>query len=84
MYMCVISTGPTRNLYQRLNRANGDLTRCSVSSTTLVNRTHVADLATVLYASMTCADQGRNQDSVINVADDLPATQYDVSDLCYI
>ena len=82
--MCVISTGPTRNLYQRLNRANGDLTRCSVSSTALVNRIHVADLATVVYASMICADKCQAQDTVINVADDLPATQYDVSDLCYI
>jgi len=66
--------GPTRSALDTLRKADGDMARCSPDDTTFISRVHVADILQALCASMGAPSPGR----CLNVADDQPATRYEV------
>lgn len=55
-------------------RHKGDIRLAGSDDGTMVSRVHVSDIVGVLEASMELPEPGM----VVNVADDLPATRYEV------
>lgn len=55
-------------------RHSGDIRLAGADDGTMVSRTHVADIVSVLEASIEQPEPGM----VVNVADDLPSTRYEV------
>ncbi|CAM9092165.1 unnamed protein product [Chrysoparadoxa australica] len=66
--------GPGRSALDTVARYNGDIRLAGADDETFVSRIHVADIVRVLEASMMRPETGR----VINVADSLPSTRYEV------
>lgn len=66
--------GPGRSALDSLNKVGGDMKQCGSNDQIFISRIHVEDIVTVLRASMSSPSPGL----LINVADDLPSTRYDV------
>lgn len=66
--------GPGRSAVDTLRKANGDVWACGPDAEQYISRIHIQDICTVLQASILNPNPG----SVYNVADDLPATRFDV------
>ena len=66
--------GPGRSAIDTLNKAGGDMSQCGANDQVSISRIHVQDIVTVLKASMANPSPGL----LINVADDLPSTRYEV------
>jgi nucleoside-diphosphate-sugar epimerase len=67
--------GLGRNLYKRLVIADGNVDNFQLSKSVITSRIHVDDLSQVILASMFHPTPGH----IINIADNLPATPYEVS-----
>lgn len=74
--------GPGRNLFKRLQSMQGSVSSVEVNSAVKVNRIHVDDIATVVCTSMAIPSDTTTNPMIINIVDDLPATQYDVLTYC--
>lgn len=72
--------GPGRNLFKRLRSQQNGAPAVSGVDSVLVNRIHVEDIATVLFASMSAPSEF--SEALFNVVDNLPATQSDVLRYC--
>lgn len=67
--------GPGRSALESIRNARGDLDKCGGrDDSTFISRIHVSDICNVLRASMDTSTSS----SVINVADNSPATRYEV------
>lgn len=66
--------GPGRSALDTVRRVRGDITSAGADDTVYVSRVHVADIVQTLRQSMDHPHPGL----VLNVADDLPSSRYDV------
>lgn len=70
--------GPGRSAIDTLLKAKGDINQCGADDDTVVSRIHVDDIAQVICASVNKPSPGL----ILNVADDLPSSRYDVLSYC--
>lgn len=66
--------GPGRNALDTLLKAEGDMNQCGPDNITYISRIHLSDLTNVIIASMNNPSPGL----ILNVADDMPSTRFDV------
>jgi nucleoside-diphosphate-sugar epimerase len=66
--------GPGRSALDTVRKCNGDMSSVGADDSVYISRVHVRDIVQVLRASMETPRPGL----VVNVADDLPSSRYDV------
>jgi nucleoside-diphosphate-sugar epimerase len=72
--------GPGRSALDTVMRADGDLSRCGADDRSVISRVHVLDIVQLVTAMMDRPSSG----VIVNVADDMPASRYDVIYFLYI
>lgn len=80
--------GPNRNALDTVCKANGDISLCDGDDINIISRIHVHDVTMFLVAMIksACDDNlqsisksTENSGRIVNIADDLPSSRYDVS-----
>lgn len=66
--------GPGRSAIDTLLKAKGDMSQCGADNVTFISRIHLVDSINVIIASISNPSPGL----ILNVADDLPSTRFDV------
>jgi hypothetical protein len=66
--------GPGRSALDTLRKYNGNISQCGADDQLCISRIHISDIIQILIASMENPSAG----TILNVADDLPSTRYDV------
>lgn len=72
--------GPGRSALDTVRRVNGDLSQCGADDQLVISRIHIDDVLQILTTSMANPRASLR----VNVADDLPASRYDVTSLAHL